>query len=218
MTDEIYTKSCAAIEVEKFDAETGEITAVVSSIGNADVVNDIMAPGSFDKYIDGFGEGSKLPMFLQHSDTNIVGEWTSFAVKGSNIIGQGQIYTETTAGSDALALVRRGLVGSTSIGFKSSDYEANEKGGRTFNEVSLVETSLVINPANPRAKIRRVKNEDGQVNVRELEKSLREMLGLSSQEAKALISEGKDGLRDVVDSEKNDNNVIDQLKQLMKEV
>ena len=200
--DDIITKSYDGLTLNKFDGTKGEITAIISSVGNADVVGDIMAPGAFDDFIKSFNdEGAPLPMFLQHSPLNIIGEWNNIRMKGNNLMADGTIYLETSGGADANSLISRGMVGSTSIGFRSSDYEWEDNGGRTFNKIDLVETSLVISPANPKARITDVKNDDGLIDFVQVEKLLRDA-GLSRKESKALLSQGKEALRDV-ELEKN---------------
>jgi HK97 family phage prohead protease len=203
MSNEIITKlayeavEADLIEKVKFDGEAGEITAYISSFGNADKVGDVMAPGAFDKTIEEL-EGKQLPMFLQHSSLHIIGSWTKFEVNARGVKATGNIFTRTTGGSDALELVRQGLIGSTSIGFRSNKYETDQKtGGRLFKEVELVETSLVINPCNEKAKIVSVKEEDGSINPKKLERLLRDA-DLTRSEAKAVLHSAMPQLREAL--------------------
>ena len=206
MSEIIYKAAYDAIEsdlIEKvrFDGEGGEITAYISSFGNSDKVGDVMDPQAFDKTVEAL-QGKQLPMPFQHDMTKIAGSWTKFEINSRGVKATGQIFTETAQGSDSLALVRRGLVGSTSIGFRAKNFEPiqDKKGnliGRLFKEVDLVETSLVINPANDRAKIVSVKNEDGSVNPKNLDKLLRDA-GLSRQESKQFLHNAMPDLRDAI--------------------
>ena len=199
--DNIITKA-SDFSVESLDGEKGIVEAYVSTFGNADKVGDVMASTAFDKFVEDFEKvrDNKLPMLLQHSQSNIVGEWNKFVIDSKGIKGFGEIYTETAQGSDALAFIKRGLISSTSIGFRSKNYERIEKGGNLFKEVTLVETSLVINPANPKAVITSVKDEEGKIDIRKLEKLLRDV-DLSQKERKLLLAGGVKALmeqRDVV--------------------
>ena len=206
MTDLIHKTAYDSVEADliekvRFDGEGGQIEAYISSFGNTDKVGDVMDPQAFDKTIEDL-EGKQLPMLLQHSQIDIIGSWTKFQVNARGVKATGQIFTETNGGSDALALVRRGLIGSTSVGFRSKNYEPILDGdgnlkGRLFKEVELVETSLVINPANERAKIVSVKNDDGSVNPKNLDKLLREA-GLSRQESKTFLHNAMPDLRDAI--------------------
>ena len=217
MDDQVIIKMSTDWEMTKFDGEAGNIAAYISTFNNTDKVGDIMAPGAFSKFVEDFEkvEGNKLPMLFQHSQLDVVGEWTRFEINSRGIKGFGTIYTETSKGSDARALIMRGMVGSTSIGFRSKNFENLESGGRLFKEVTLVETSLVLTPANPKAKITSVKTADNKIDIRLVEKYLREV-GLNSVEAKILVSKAKDELRDVIDAEDQKRQLVSNLTNLLK--
>lgn len=179
----------------KADAPSGTISAYLTTFGNSDVVDDIMAKGSLDKFIAKFNPSAKkLPMFYEHDHTSIIGEWTSLKSDEHGVVGEGTLYTETTKGSDVYKLMKRGAVSSVSIGFRSSDFEKNDDGGRTFNEIELVETSVVLNPANDQAQIMSVKSNDGYIETAALKKHLIEG-GLTKAECEALFLSGWKGLK-----------------------
>ena len=58
-------------------------------------------------------------------------------------------------------------------------------------------------PANDAARIQAVKD-DGTLNIRDIERALRDV-GLSQQQAKALIADGYRALRDVPTDDENDD-------------
>ena len=179
----------------KADAPSGTISAYLTTFGNSDVVDDIMAKGSLDKFIAKFNPSAKkLPMFYEHDHTSIIGEWTSLKSDEYGVVGEGTLYTETTKGSDVYKLMKRGAVSSVSIGFRSPDFEKNDNGGRTFNEIELVETSVVLNPANDQAQIMSVKSNDGYIETAALKKHLIEG-GLTKAECEALFLNGWKGLK-----------------------
>ena len=179
----------------KADAPSGTISAYLTTFGNSDVVDDIMAKGSLDKFIAKFNPSAKkLPMLLEHDNASIIGEWTSLKADEHGVVGEGTLYTETTKGSDVYKLMKRGAVSSVSIGFRSSDFEKNDDGGRTFNEIELVETSVVLNPANDQAQIMSVKSNDGFIETAALKKHLIEG-GLTKAECEALFLSGWKGLK-----------------------
>ncbi len=215
MTD-IIQKSTDGFEMSKFDGEAGQIVAYISTFGNIDKVGDVMAPEAFDKFVNDFEkvQGNKLPMLLQHSNTKIVGEWSKFEINSRGIKGFGTIYTEIPDGQNARGLVMRGMIGSTSIGFRSNKFEKLDGDGRLFKEVELVETSLVINPANSKAKILSAKREDGSVDLKIVGEILRNA-DLSHSETKALIADGQKALRNVGADERAKQELVDNLmKQL----
>ena len=194
MSDDIVMKMSTDLEIQKFDGEVGKIAAYISTFGNADKVGDVMSPGAFDKFVDNFNkqEGGRVPMLWQHDKNELIGEWTKFDINSRGIKGYGEIFTDVTRGNDVRNLIKRGAVGSVSIGFTSKDYESLESGGRLFKEVDLVETSVVISPANSKAKIISAKTEDGQIDIRKLEQILRDV-DLTQRERKLLLAEGVKG-------------------------
>jgi len=184
------------LQVETKDGDgAGLVSAYLTTFGNSDVVNDIMAKGSLDKFIAKFNpQAKKLPMFYEHDHTSIIGEWVNLKSDDRGVVGEGVLYTETTKGSDVYKLMKRGAVSSVSIGFRSPDYEKNDDGGRTFKEIELVETSVVLNPANDQAQIMSVKSEDGYIETAALKKHLIEG-GLTKAECEALFLSGWKGLK-----------------------
>lgn len=179
----------------KANAPVGTISAYLTTFGNSDVVDDIMAKGSLDSFIAKFNPAAKkLPMFYEHDHTSIIGEWTDLKADEHGVVGTGVLYTETTKGSDVYKLMKRDAVSSVSIGFRSSDFTKNDDGGRTFNEIELVETSVVLNPANDQAQIMSVKSDDGFIETAALKKHLIEG-GLTKAECEALFLNGWKGLK-----------------------
>ena len=202
--DDLIIKSSTDLELHKFDGEVGAIQAYVTTFNNADVVGDVISPTALDKYVKEFNEQKqRLPMLWQHDKNELIGEWTKFEINSRGVKGTGEIFTDVTRGNDVRNLIKRGAVGSVSIGFKATDYESIDKtGGRLFKEIQLIETSVVINPANPKARITSAKNEEGQIDIRKLEEILRDV-DLTQKERKLLLAGGVQELmnqRDVVDS------------------
>ena len=209
MSSKIYTKASDGFQLNKFDVKEGIVEAVVTSFKNYDKVNDVIEPKALDTFLKQFNGG--LQMLFQHDKNEIIGQWDELKVKGDLVIGKGQIYPEVTKGADAMALISRGMIGATSIGFKATDYDANDEGGINFKEIELVEISLVKSPANPKATFINAKNEDGTLNIKELETALRDA-GLSRKEAKTLISGGVSELRDAVKADLEHEELLRKLK------
>lgn len=216
--DDTIIKMTTDFEATKFDGEAGQLVAYITTYKNEDVVGDIMAPGVLDKFISEFPEGGKLPALWQHDANEVIGEWTKFESNARGVKGYGQIYTEVSRGNDVRNLIMRGMVGSVSIGFRAKDYEMreNEK-GRIFKEIELVETSVVLRPANPRARITSAKTDDGRIDIRKLENILRDV-ELSQKERKVLLAEGVKGLmnlRDVVDSGEAKKSIVSNISKFL---
>ena len=201
------------LQVEaKSDGPAGVISAYLTTFGNSDVVNDVMAKGSLDSYIAKFDPSAKkLPMFYEHDHTSIIGEWTDLKADEHGVIGTGTLYTETTKGSDVYKLMQREAVSSVSIGFRSSDFEKNDEGGRTFKNIELVETSVVLSPANDQAQIMSVKSADGFIETAALKKHLIDG-GLTKAECEALFMDGWRGLKSLRLADVKRNKLADALK------
>ena len=202
---ELITKSFD-LELHKFDSDEGLIKAYVTTFGNVDKVGDIIAPDALNKFVKEFNEEERvLAMLWNHKQDDPIGQWTKFEINSRGVKGTGEIFTEVSRGADTRALIRRGVVGSVSIGFVSKTHEQLEDGGRLFKEIELREVSVVLNPANPKAKITSAKNTDGKIDIRKLEEILRDV-DLSQRERKAIIAgavKELSNLRDVVDSRKS---------------
>lgn len=210
MESKVFTKDASTgFQVNKFDVQKGEIEAVVTSFKNLDVVNDRILPGAMDDFLKQFDGG--LQMLYQHDKNEIIGEWVGFQVKGDLVIGRGKIYPEVSRGSDTIALISRGQIGATSIGFRSPDFKQNEEGGFDFKKIELVEVSMVKSPANPKAQLLSAKNDDGSLNIRNLENALRDV-GLSQKERKVVLSSASQELRDVLAKESAKETLLAKLK------
>ena len=219
MANQLITKSVdSPLLIKKFDVEAGEIKAYVTTFGNADLVGDVMDKSSADNFVKNFNdqENASLPMLWEHKRDEIIGNWTKFEIDEKGVIGTGSLYKGVSKADDVRVYLEKGAVGSVSIGFRSSDYEDLKTGGRLFKEIELFETSIVIQPANPQAQIVSAKNEEGQIDLRNLEKALRDA-GLSRKEAVSFISAGKSTLRDVAEEERKSEDVLAQLINLYKD-
>ena len=214
MEEKIVQKQSPELLPRSFDVKKGELEAVVTSFGNLDSVNDRILRGALDNYLEKGFDG-KLPMLKNHDKNLIIGEWNKLYIEDDLVIAQGQIYPDVTAGSDVMALINRGMIGATSIGFRSRDFERNEEGGFDFKEIDLMEISMVRSPANPKAQVLSAKSEDGKVEIRIVESILRDA-GLSRKEARALLSDGKSALCDAVTEEIVKDQMVKGLTELLK--
>jgi len=208
-TKEIVTKDFAGKLIKKeVDSPDYDIAGMITTFGVPDLVGDVIVPSALDKFIDSYNATMRqgiydtpLPMYFQHSTLDPIGYWTKFEKTMEGVIGYGKFY-DTTRGQDVRKMTKdeNSIIGGFSIGFTSNDYEdiiAEDRWvGYKFNEITLRETSIVINPAMPSAKITNVKtakHKDGTINLAVYERSLREA-GASRSEAKSAISALKDYL------------------------
>ena len=102
-----------------------------------------------------------------------------------------QAVADTSLGNDTRVLLRRGVLDSVSIGFKSNDYEYNDDGTRTFKSIELVEASVVDVPANSQAVVTDVKSADGSLDFNALKDNLRKS-GLSKKQSEDVVHSVKE--------------------------
>jgi len=204
-----FTKSISSVEVNK----DGQIRAYLTTFENTDVVGDVIKTGALDKYIQKFNSGQTdiLRMLFQHNRSEIIGKWDSLEIDEKGVIGTGTIFEEVSRGKDVKSLLMRGVLNSVSIGFRATEYRKNSDGGNDFYEIELIETSVVDFPANPEATILSVKSDDGVVNIRMLEKILRDA-GLSIKESKTVASVAKTELKTVCDEQKTEEELVNALR------
>lgn len=177
----------------KLHEEDGErrFEGYASTFGNEDRHGDIVVPGAFRKSLDGHTrEGTMPAMLLHHDMKRPIGKWTHMHEDTKGLKVEGTLTKGVRDADEAYALLQDGAISSMSIGYipVKEDYD-KKTGANLLQEVQLHEVSLVTIPANQAASITAVKDADGEINVRELEKTLRDA-GLSRREAKALLAEG----------------------------
>ena len=179
-------------------SDEGKVRAYLTTFGNKDQVGDVITKNALDQFIKDFDPAiEKLPMLFGHSTTQIVGEWKSLEVTDDGVIGEGEIYTETSLGKDILALLKRKMLKAVSIGFKSNDYESLSNGGRQFNEIQLREASVVLNPCNLNAEVLSVKSAESDLIEPSKLKTVLKQSGMSRKEIEALFAKGWCGLKEL---------------------
>lgn len=185
-----HTKLC--LEVKSISDDGGMTFSAYGSVtGVKDLVDDIIEQGAFKGVIENAISTGKYPKLLyQHDHKKVIGVITGLREDANGLLVEGR-FIKTTLGKDAYTEVKEGAIDSMSIGFYVGEYSIDEKESiRKIKSIAeLLEISFVTFPANPKANIVQVKQNDGIINVRILEKALRDV-GLSQKEAKSLISGG----------------------------
>lgn len=200
-------------DLKAAESADGEVVAYLTTFKNEDSVGDIIETGALDDFIKSFDpEVQKLPMLYNHNVSSIVGEWKTLEVDAIGVKGTGVIYTETTLGKDIQALLRRKAVAAVSIGFSSNNFQKLDSGGRIFKSIKLVETSIVLNPANKGARVLSVKSEDGFIETKALKTVLKDA-GLTRNEIEALFQQGWKGLINLRDNDAATEEIVTALKQ-----
>lgn len=130
------------------------IEGYASLWGVADLNGDVVAKGAFARSLCLAGaEGVK--MLHQHESRSPVGVWDEVREDECGLFVRGRIFDWSADARFAQALVRTGAMDGLSIGFRSR--RARRDGRlRVLTEIELWEVSLVVFPALPGARFRRL--------------------------------------------------------------
>jgi len=175
--------------LKEIDAQDGSFSGHAAVFGNIDLQNDRIRRGAF---ADSIAEsGGRWPILMGHITSRIVGFSTGADEDAHGLYVTGEFTLDSDEGKNAYATARHaarlkqplGL----SIGYSIRDGGADlnsESGVRNLTALTVHEFSLAAVPANPRARIARVK---GLESVRQVEGLLREA-GFTGDEARLMIS------------------------------
>jgi HK97 family phage prohead protease len=155
---------------------------------------DKVLPGAFEETLAAHAKAGTKPLMLyMHERGNMPGVWNEVKELKSHLAVSGQVSKSavTASGVTLLELMKMGAMTGLSIGFKPTEFKLDEKKKlREIMKVELREISIVDEPGNGPSRITDIKRD-----MRGLEAGLR-ALGLSQTDAKALLAEGFDALRD----------------------
>jgi len=186
----------------KFAEADGRMTvAGYGSVFNVvDRGGDVVLPGAFaESLIERQKSGAgALPMYLEHGRYGggpvvPVGKWTEVSEDSIGLKVAGEL-VDTPAGREAHTLLKAGLLGGLSIGYRVKDFERGSgKAGeprRVLKGLGLFEVSLVQDAMNQSARVLAVKSAAEICTIREYEDFLRDVGGFSAAQSKALASGG----------------------------
>ncbi len=170
-------------------SEEGIFEGYGAVFGNRDAYDDIIVEGAFaDSIRRHNGRGPSVKMLWQHDPTQPIGVWDELSEDNKGLKVVGRLLLEVQRAREAYVLMRAKALDGLSIGYMTQKYENDaESGIRKLLKIDLWETSPVTFPANPKARVRRVKS------IRELEETLRDV-GFSKSEAIAIASHGFQGV------------------------
>ena len=167
MSKELETKDSNERFELKVDDEEGKVSGLLSTFGNIDLVDDVVEAGAFKRSLNSMKKaGRGLKMLVNHSSNQRAGIFPVGGKDGLKETDQGlftpgaPLNLDTQTGHDAFSDAKFGLLDSFSIGFIPEKVEFVRKsiGGekrmiRRILEARLMETSLVVFPANPKAAV-----------------------------------------------------------------
>lgn len=187
------SKKIFALDIKSIqESDDGRVfSGYGSTFGNVDRVNDIVEKGAFSKSLEKHKADGSMPSLLLHHDLHRpIGVWTKMEEDDYGLAVEGKLTKGVRDADEAYALLKDGALHSMSIGYRVTREEYDRKAGvNRLHEIALHEVSLVTIPANAEAIVGAVKNADGEPDIRELERVLRDA-GLSRKEAKAVLSCG----------------------------
>jgi HK97 family phage prohead protease len=196
------------LAVAETDPAVMEFKGYGAVFGNVDSYGDMIEKGAFSAYLDDVKSGKQdwPAMLKQHGgwgvtsdDYTPVGVYSELSEDDFGLKTTG-ILADTESGSDLYKLMKmqpRPAISGLSIGYYVRESEYGGKSDpfdRLIKKIDLVEISIVTFPANGKARISGVKSAQA-MNDHELERTLRDVLGLSQKEAKTVIARGFRALR-----------------------
>lgn len=170
--------------------DQGRFKGTANHYATTDAHGTRFAPGSFRRSLDAHRQRGTWPAMLwSHDARQPIGEWLRIDDGADGLIVDGQLVLEVQQAREALALMKRGLIG-LSVGFRPLKERRAADGVIEFTEVELGEVSLVALPSNHKSTITEVRQLP---TPRTIERALRDA-GLSQKQAKAVMACGLSGL------------------------
>lgn len=195
LTTEFKLENLGDIEVKTeggIDFKTADFEGYGAVFANLDRQGDVIEKGAFAG-----ARPTKVKLFWQHKQDEPIGIWKSLREDDHGLYAKGQINLGTQRGMEAYSLLKQGALDSLSVGFRippggqSFEEQADKSYIRRIAKTELFEISLVSIPANPLATITSVKSEFVPTTTeREFEAMLRDQMGLTRAQAKALMVGG----------------------------
>jgi HK97 family phage prohead protease len=171
--------------------------------GNKDSHGDVIAPGAFSQFLASMknGEARWPSMLSQHGGLQLtaqdmmpIGVWTDIKEDDHGLKVTG-ILADTERGIEHYKLMKmtpRPPLDGLSIGYYPKEYDkpkSPEDPKRLLTKIDLIEISPVTRGSNRKALVTGVKSAL-EMTERQIEQTLRDVLGLSSSEAKTVIGHG----------------------------
>jgi len=189
-------KKTLEFKLDNINADTGVFEGIGNKTDFKDFAEDIISKGAFQRSV-----AKKMPKLLwQHKTDEPIGIFTEAFEDGEGLKVKGQLLiNDVQRAKEAHALLKAGAIDGLSVGFSipAGGAEMKKDGTRIIKEVNLHEVSLVTFPCNSASTVSSVKSVDD-MTEREFEKSLRDVVGLSKTQAKALMSKGYVAMNDAM--------------------
>lgn len=204
------------------NAKPGTIEGYASVFGNLNSYGEKFAPGAFDKTLLEHRQAGTMPkMLYMHDVRRPCGRWVDMQPDGAGLRVTGEFLLSVPDGALAYELVKSRAVDGLSIGFWHEVCELDETGDDAVlivKQAKLLEVSVVTFPSDELAKAQVVRHafERGNMpTIREIEHGLRDALGLSAREAKALLAGGYKSLTNERDAQASEQQAQPELLDML---
>ena len=145
----------------KADMDSRIIEGHAARFSNRDSHGDVIVRGAFAKTIRERADGGlAFPVLRDHDPTRPVGKSVEILEDELGLFTRSKI-VKTQLGDETLELAREGILTGMSIGFfpiKKEFGRIDGKGVRLLKELAVVEYSVLLFPANKKARITAVKS------------------------------------------------------------
>lgn len=128
-------------------AKDGTVKIKMATVGERNLNGFLL---SNDKSLK-FNSSASYPLFFEHKTDmdNLIGFFKPIGVEGKDIMANAKI-----TNSKAKELVSQGAINSASVTYEVKDYDYDNANDTVIiNRANLIELSLVLNPADPTAKV-----------------------------------------------------------------
>ena len=183
-------------EVKAEPDDEGVFVGMASTFGNKDLVGDVIAPGAFARSLKK-RPAKKVKLLFQHEGRGLpLGVFEEIEETEEGLRVKGRLALGTQLGREVFELMKMGALDSLSIGFMADPNKQDidqERGVRILKEIELMEVSVVTFPANPKARIQRVKSllDVGETpSVDDFKRHFCDELGLTRRDASAFLAGG----------------------------
>lgn len=132
------------------------ISGYASVFGKIDKLNDIIKQGAFKNTIKNW---QSIKLLWQHDSLQPIGVITKLYEDDYGLKMEAEINNKVLKGLEASELIKQKAIEGLSIGYLVKKSEFSNAGQRIITEIDLLEISVVTFPANTKATIYRIKND-----------------------------------------------------------
>jgi hypothetical protein len=136
------------------------VEGFVSTYDTKDLGGDVVLRGAFDASLAAMGDGHqgapRVSFLRQHNHAHVLGKTLSLTSEAHGLHGRFKI-SRTPLGEETYQLLKDGALDSFSIGYLADEAEVAADGTRLLKQLTLLETSVVALPMNPRALVTAIK-------------------------------------------------------------